>query len=768
MCLLGDCSFREAINAANAAPSHDTIQFAAGITRITLTIDREIEISNSGTLTIAGPGANVLTIDGGAGINRIFYTNFATATIAGVTLTGGGGFGPINSFAGGAIFARGGSLTLDGVHVTGNSAPHGSGGGALFIGEGSSHRIINSTFSGNTSSNCAGFRINDGTLSVVNSTISGNTATSIGGGLCNAGNTTLRNVTITNNTAAFGGGINQSYRSTNLANTIVAGNTATSRGIEIENEGGSVTSAGRNLIGDSAGNYGAITYHSTDIRDVDPRIGILEDNGGTTPTHALFTGSPAIDAIPVSDCKDATGVVIATDQRGSARPDGPGCDIGSYEGSIMPDLEAPALSLPSDFSVEATSASGATANYTASANDQVDGNVTVNCSPASGTAFSLGETTVNCSAIDQAGNSAAGSFQVTVVDTTKPVISNVPSAISSEAAGANGSVVTWEDPTATDSVSGNVAVTCSPASGSLFAIRTTEVICTATDQAGNSENASFSVSVIDTTAPTFANVPSNVSAVATSGAGAQVSYIQPTATDGVDGHVAVNCLPASGGTFPHGSTTVTCTATDNQGNANTSSFTVVVSNAPPTANPGGPYSVFEGGTVMLSGAGSDPEASPLNYAWDLDNDGSFETSGQNVSFSAAGLDGFAGSIRNVRLQVTDAVGLSTVSTVAVGISNVAPTITSVSGPTDPKAVNTVVSLSVNYTDPAGTLDGYTVTTEWGDGTVDTNATHAYTAAGVYRVKVSVADEDGGTSAQSTFEYVVIYDPSAGLLRAEDP
>ena len=60
-------------------------------------------------------------------------------------------------------------------------------------------------------------------------------------------------------------------------------------------------------------------------------LGPLQNNGGTTETHALLLGSPAIDHIPVADCTDLDGVPITTDQRGVARPQGAGCDIGAYE-----------------------------------------------------------------------------------------------------------------------------------------------------------------------------------------------------------------------------------------------------------------------------------------------------------------------------------------------------------------------------------------------------------------------------------------------------
>ncbi len=62
-----------------------------------------------------------------------------------------------------------------------------------------------------------------------------------------------------------------------------------------------------------------------------------------------------------------------------------------------------------------------------------------------------------------------------------------------------------------------------------------------------------------------------------------------------------------------------------------------VINDPPTVDAGGPYTVDEGSSVTLTATGTDPEGQPLTYAWDLDNNGTFETPGQSVSF--AGVDG---------------------------------------------------------------------------------------------------------------------------------
>ena len=62
----------------------------------------------------------------------------------------------------------------------------------------------------------------------------------------------------------------------------------------------------------------------------------------------------------------------------------------------------------------------------------------------------------------------------------------------------------------------------------------------------------------------------------------------------------------------------------------------VGANRPPTAIAGGPYTVELGGTVQLRGSGNDPDGDALTFAWDLDNDGVFETPGQNVDIAPTG------------------------------------------------------------------------------------------------------------------------------------
>jgi uncharacterized repeat protein (TIGR01451 family) len=88
-----------------------------------------------------------------------------------------------------------------------------------------------------------------------------------------------------------------------------------------------VRSQDYNLVGDPNG-FDLADPGDHDIIGQDPRLGPLDDNGGDTRTHALQPGSPAIDE---GSCTDISGEPITSDQRGVARPQGAGCDVGAYE-----------------------------------------------------------------------------------------------------------------------------------------------------------------------------------------------------------------------------------------------------------------------------------------------------------------------------------------------------------------------------------------------------------------------------------------------------
>ena len=241
---------------------------------------------------------------------------------------------------------------------------------------------------------------------------------------------------------------------------------------------------------------------------------------------------------------------------------------------VVADTTPPVVTVPANITTEATGPSGAAATFSASASDIVDGSVTTTCLPASGSTFAIITTSVICSATDAHGNTGSASFNVSVTDTTAPVVANHGD-VTAEAASSAGAIVTFTKPTASDIVDGIVAVTCTPASGSQFALGSSTVTCSATDAHGNTGSNSFAVHVVDTTAPVVAS-HANLTAEATSAAGAAVTYSKPSASDAVDGSVSVNCAPASGSTFALGTTTVNCSATDAHGNTGYGSFSVTV------------------------------------------------------------------------------------------------------------------------------------------------------------------------------------------------
>jgi hypothetical protein len=157
------------------------------------------------------------------------------------------------------------------------------------------------------------------------------------------------------------------------------------------------------------------------------------------------------------------------------------------------DQTPPELLLPSDLVVEADSPLGAQLTYEASAIDEVDGQVTFNCSPATGSWFSLGETQVVCDSADSQGNTSVASFLVTVEDTQPPVL-ELPNNVllTTDAEGMNVQYLV----NANDLVDTDVSVVCSPASESWFDLGETPVTCVASDNFGNQSVGQFQVTLL--------------------------------------------------------------------------------------------------------------------------------------------------------------------------------------------------------------------------------------------------------------------------------
>ena len=175
---------------------------------------------------------------------------------------------------------------------------------------------------------------------------------------------------------------------------------------------------------------------------------------------------------------------------------------------------------------------------------------------------------------DGRGGTATDTVALTVTDRTAPVIHGIPAPIVTEATSAAGAVVSFGPLSAVDAVDGDRAVSCDHAADATFPLGTTVVTCTSVDLHDNGLDASFDISIVDTTAPSL-TMPSDQTLEAKSAAGA-VATFATAATDLVDANVAIDCTSASGGTFPLGVTTVSCTATDDAGNPSEGSFTITV------------------------------------------------------------------------------------------------------------------------------------------------------------------------------------------------
>jgi len=340
---------------------------------------------------------------------------------------------------------------------------------------------------------------------------------------------------------------------------------------------------------DKAGNSAGGSFEVSVVDTTPPTLNLPENITARATSRSgavvnfTVTASDAVDANVTPICTPRSGSLFglgqttvtcrATDSSGNAAS-------GSFRVTVG-DITPPVLAMPSDLAVEATSSTGATVNFSVGAEDEVDGPIAPVCSPRPGTTFPLGTTTVTCRVTDRAGNSAAGTFRVTVRDTTAPAIS-VPADQTVEAVDGSGATVSFSA-SAKDAVDGVIAPVCTPRSGSVFGLGSTTVTCRATDSAGNGASASFNVVVRDTTAPIL-SLPANLTVEAASPAGATVSF-SAAAKDAVDGAITPSCTPRSGSLFPVGSTTVTCSATDRSGNSATGSFSVLVTYATPTPVP---------------------------------------------------------------------------------------------------------------------------------------------------------------------------------------
>lgn len=334
-------SLREAIIAANNQVGFDAIVLDIGTYLRTeggfedLAFLGDLDITDD--LAIIGAGLEQTIIDG-AGFDRVFEVrNGAEVHISDLTIKGGssaGRGGGIN------VVQSGSSLDLERARVFQNQAADDGGGisassntdlviehtsifnnvaddagGGVYVSNATA-QISNSTLHTNTADQGGGLGVegNASDVELVNVTISGNDAWR-GGGIYSNQSTSIVNSTIAYNTADHQGGGLYGDKDVEISNSILAHNTASSTA---DNARGNITSLGFNIDNDGSAELG----HTTDLSNVDPVLGALQNNGGYVATHALQAGSVAINAGGSSGLSpsDATGA-----QRNNIR------DIGAFE-----------------------------------------------------------------------------------------------------------------------------------------------------------------------------------------------------------------------------------------------------------------------------------------------------------------------------------------------------------------------------------------------------------------------------------------------------
>jgi CSLREA domain-containing protein len=293
----GNCTLREAITAANtnaqvdgcaagSATQRDEILFSLG-QEATIVLGSQLPtITDAKGLNINGVRAKI-TVSGNDTVRVFEVGSGAKLTLKNLTVADG-----FDVVGGAGLLSQGGTVNVLRSTFSGNSAEAGGG-----ISNSGTLRVTNSTFSGNDAEG-GGAILNavGGTLRVTNSTFSGNSADRAGGGIAADAAATLRNTIVAHSPRG------------NFSGTIIDG------GYNIDNSPTCGFSAANNSM-------------SSTNPLLDPNG--LQDNGGPTKTIMLLLGSPAIDAIP--EGTNGCGTEITTDQRGVIRPQGEGCEIGSFE-----------------------------------------------------------------------------------------------------------------------------------------------------------------------------------------------------------------------------------------------------------------------------------------------------------------------------------------------------------------------------------------------------------------------------------------------------
>jgi hypothetical protein len=334
-------------------------------------------------------------------------------------------------------------------------------------------------------------------------------------------------------------------------------------------------------------------------------------------------------------------------------------DAAGNEGSctftaVVVDTQAPQVTCPADVTLS-TDTGVATATFVFSAPTATDNHqgasIEVECDPyAMDDAVPLGTHGITCTATDPSGNAAQCAFEVTVVDSERPQLSNCGNvrSVPTDVGRADGTVM-YTIPEATDNSGTSPLVTCSPAPGSILALGNHSVSCAASDTAGNTGTCSWVMRVVDNEAPAVV-CAGNITAPADAGKAHASGVVVPAASaQDNSGHIVdgPTCEEqAEAGVFPIGETTVACSARDAAGNVGRCTLKVTVTDveAPAISCPSNVKA------VTASGAATASLVLPMAAA--TDNSGSVASIGCDLS----GRVTLAAGLHTVACTAADAAG----------------------------------------------------------------------------------------------------------------